>query len=253
MMSESDRKQAYYVGSILLNTVKWIVLIFSVIYIGLSVGLIVATIVYGADIEVSTLVKFTSVLLPYKELDVTLFVTNYGMSKVLTASLGYVVGASLNNIIIYILISKIIQFYKNATIGELYNKKTYDLTGELIKYSFILTFLMPIILFIISTTTNLFIDAYMNVSFVGLAFISFACVVRIMVARGINLVRENNKYDRVIDDYKADIDELKIQSIKREAELKELKKVVEESNTTDSQPKKRKRHHSRAKKGTTTK
>ena len=60
---------------------------------------------------------------------------------------------------------------------------------------------------------------------------------------------------------------MKIQSIKREAELKELKKLVKKEEVkqieakvqedvqanTDEAPKKRKRHHSRAKKGTTTK
>jgi hypothetical protein len=84
---------------------------------------------------------------------------------------------------------------------------------------------------------------------------------RIVIERGIQVQRQNNKYDRSIDDYKADIDELKIQSIKREAELKELKKLVKTQSTETATPKaeetatkKRTHHHSRAKKtGTTTK
>jgi hypothetical protein len=92
---------------------------------------------------------------------------------------------------------------------------------------------------------------------------------RIVIERGIVIQKQNNKYDRSIDDYKADIDELKIQSIKREAELKKLKVLVEEANNKPakkpvvkkeviteevSAPKKRRHNHSRAKKtGTTTK
>ena len=38
------------------------------------------------------------------------------------------------------------------------------------------------------------------------------------------LNKQNNKIDSIVDDYKADIDELKIMNIKQEAEIKELKK-----------------------------
>ena len=111
----------------------------------------------------------------------------------------------------------------------------------------------------------MFLDIYVTTSFAGLFFIAFAGVVRIIIGRGLSIVRENTKFDRTIDDYKADIYELKIQSIKREAELKELKKLV--AADTKKQPtkkvvkkevkaddNKKKGHHSRAKKtGTTTK
>ncbi len=265
-MSEETRKKAYVAGNVLLNIIKWIVLIFSVLYVGLTIGLIVAAIIYGDSLATDTLVKFTTVLLPYNKVDVDLFVTNYGMGKVLVASCGYAVANSINNIIIYALVSRSIKLYKEITIGDVFSRKSYDLAGELLSISFMMTFLMPIMLFILSTTTNMFLDVYVTTSFAGLFFIAFAGVVRIIVGRGLSIVRENSKFDRTIDDYKADIDELKIQSIKREAELKELKKLV--AADTKKQPtkkvvkkevkadddKKKKSHHSRTKKtGTTTK
>ena len=189
------------------------------------------------------------------------------MEKVLIASLGYSVASVISKILLYALMVKSIKLFEAITIGDVFSKKTVSLSGEIISISFMATFLMPIILFIISTTTSLFNDLFLSVDFSGLFFLVGALVVNIILTRGESVVRVNNKYDRTIDDYKADIDELKIQSIKREAELKELKKLVKKEEVkqieakvqedvqanTDEAPKKRKRHHSRAKKGTTTK
>ena len=90
------------------------------------------------------------------------------------------------------------------------------------------TFAMPIMLFIISTTTNIFTDAYIKTGFGGLFILIFAFILKIVIERSSTMIKNTKRYDQLIDDYKADIDDLKIQSIKREAELKELKKVVNE-------------------------
>ena len=266
-MNESERKKIFVTGNILLQIVKWIVLIFAVLTAGLTIGLIVTTVLYGNNITVDNIKLFTSFLLPYSDVEVKTFVTLYGMEKVLIASLGYSVASVISKILLYALMVKSIKLFEAITIGDVFSKKTVSLSGEIISISFMATFLMPIILFIISTTTSLFNDLFLSVDFSGLFFLVGALVVNIILTRGESVVRVNNKYDRTIDDYKADIDELKIQSIKREAELKELKKLVKKEEVkqieakvqedvqanTDEAPKKRKRHHSRAKKGTTTK
>jgi len=266
-VNESERKKIFITGNILLQIVKWIVLIFAVLTAGLTIGLIVTTILYGNNITIDNIKLFTSFLLPYSDTEVKTFVTLYGMEKVLIASLGYSVASVISKILLYALMVKSIKLFEAITIGDVFSKKTVSLSGEIISISFMATFLMPIILFIISTTTSLFNDLFLSVDFSGLFFLVGALVVNIILTRGESVVRVNNKYDRTIDDYKADIDELKIQSIKREAELKELKKLVKKEEVkqieakvqedvqanTDEAPKKRKRHHSRAKKGTTTK
>ncbi|MCR5224386.1 MAG: hypothetical protein K6C11_04490 [Bacilli bacterium] len=266
-MNESERKKIFVTGNILLQIVKWIVLIFAVLTAGLTIGLIVTTVLYGNNITIDNIKLFTSFLLPYSDVEVKTFVTLYGMEKVLIASLGYSVASVISKILLYALMVKSIKLFEAITIGDVFSKKTVSLSGEIISISFMATFLMPIILFIISTTTSLFNDLFLSVDFSGLFFLVGALVVNIILTRGESVVRVNNKYDRTIDDYKADIDELKIQSIKREAELKELKKLVKKEEVkqieakvqedvqanTDEAPKKRKRHHSRAKKGTTTK
>ena len=268
-MSEAERKKIYLCGNVLLNIIKWIFLIFAVLMIGFTIGLIIATIIYGTSLPVDLLTRFTYILLPYNEMDIRIFVNNYGMEKVLIASIGYGVAYSLYRLIFYIIMVKSIKMFKNITIGEVFNRGSLELSTELMSLSFMASFIMPIMLEIITLTTNLFEEAYFNVPFTALVFLIFSLVLRIVIDRGVQLQKENNKYDRSIDDYKADIDELKIQSIKREAELKELKKIVEETKEKATKtvkkvapkkvqeteaPKKRRHNHSRAKKtGTTTK
>jgi hypothetical protein len=266
-MNEAERKKIFLTGNVLLHIIKWIVLIFAVLSAGLTIGLIVTTVIYGNSITVDNIILFTSFLLPYNNTEVNTFVTLYGMQKVLIASLGFSIASVINKILLYALIVKSIQLFEAITIGDVFDKKTINLSSDIISISFMATFLMPIILFIISTTTSLFNDLFLSVDFSGLFFLVGALIINIILTRGESLVRANNKYDRTIDDYKANIDELKIQSIKREAELKELKQLVNKEDVkeiehkvqetvqakTDEAPKRRKRHHSRAKKGTTTK
>jgi hypothetical protein len=261
-MSEVERKKIYLCGNVLLNIVKWIFLIITVLMFGFTIGLIVSTVIYGTNLPLELLTKFTYVLLPYNNIDVQIFVNNYGMEKVLIASIGYGVAYSLYRLLFYILIVKSMKLFKNVTIGEIFNKGSLDLITEMVSLSFMVSFIMPVMLEIITLSTHLFEDAFFNVGFAGLFFLVFTVVMRIVIERGIQVQRQNNKYDRSIDDYKADIDELKIQSIKREAELKKLKAMVEEANAkpvkkatttkTEEAPKKRKHNHSRAKKSGTT-
>ena len=269
-MSEGERKKIYLCGNVLLNIVKWIFLIITVLMFGFTIGLIVSTVIYGTNIPLELLTKFTYVLLPYNNIDIQIFVNNYGMEKVLIASIGYGVAYSLYRLLFYILIVKSMKLFKNITIGEIFNKSSLDLITEMVSLSFMVSFIMPVMLEIITLSTHLFEDAFFNVGFAGLFFLVFAIIMKLVIERGIQVQRQNNKYDRSIDDYKADIDELKIQSIKREAELKKLKAMVVEANTKpvkkapakkpvvkkeevkEEAPKKRRHNHSRAKKSGTT-
>lgn len=253
-MGEAERKKVYVYGNVLLNVVKWIFLLFTVVITGFTVGLIVSTIIYGNKMPMELLTKFTYVLIPYSNQDVAIFVNNYGIQQVLIATIGYGVAYSLNYLLFYILFNRSIKLFKSITIGDVFTKTASDLTSEMISISFMATFITPIMLHIITNTTSLFEDLYLKVSYGGLFFLVFSIIIKIMIDRGIVIAKQNTKYDRTIDDYKADIDDLKIQSIKREAELKNLKKLIKENEEAKKEeaPKKRKHHHSRAKnKGTT--
>lgn len=255
-MSEGERKKVYIYGNVLLNIIKWLFLLSTVVIMGFTIGLIIFTIIYGNEIPVEMLTKFTYMLIPYSNQDVLIFINNYGMQKVLIATIGFGVASTLKHALYYILISKGMTLFKSVTIGDIFTKTASDIASEMISISFMATFLMPIMLYIISETTNLFGDLYNRVGYGGLFILLFSIVMKIIIDRGTALAKQNTKYDRTIDDYKADIDELKIQSIKREAELKKIKQMVKEENEAKKEEaaKKRKHHHSRAKtKGTTTK
>ena len=84
-MSEAERKKIYLCGNVLLNIIKWIFLIFAVLMFGFTIGLIIATVIYGTGVPLELLTKFTSILLPYNDVDIRIFVNKYGMEKVLIA------------------------------------------------------------------------------------------------------------------------------------------------------------------------
>ena len=255
-MSEGERKKVYTYGNAILNILKWLFLIFSVVMMGFTIGLIVATIIYGNKIPMELLTKFTYMLVPYSNQDILIFVNNYGIQKVLIATIGFGVATTLKSVLYYVLICKGKELFKSVTIGDIFTKTASNISSEMISISFMATFLMPIMLYIIYETTSLFEDLYLKVSYGGLFLLFFSLIMKIVIDRGIAVVKQNTKYDRTIDDYKADIDELKIQSIKREAELKNLKKMIKEEEEVKKEEatKKRKHHHSRAKsKGTTAK
>ena len=256
-MTEKERKAIYIGGNVLLSIIKWILLIVTVLTAGFTIGLIVMVVINGKELAPDVIVNFTNILLPYKDTQVKLMVDNYGMQKVLIATIGYGISYAISSLLYYILIIKSKKLFKSITLGDLFTKNTIDEVDEMISISFMATFLMPIMLFIISTTTNLLTDAYISVGYGGVFFLVFTFIIKIILERGMTLAKQSNKYDRAIDDYKADIDELKLQSIKREAELKELKKLVKQEEKVEEvkeeTTKKRKHHHSRAKKGTTAK
>lgn len=227
-MTENERKAIYIGGSVLLNIMKWLLFIYTIITLGFTLGLLVVAVINGNNLSPDLVVKFTDVMVPYKGDEIKLFIDNYGMNKVLIASIGYGVAHSLTTMLYYILMIKIVPFFKRITLGELYNKSAKTDLDEIISISFMATFAMPIMLFIISTTTNIFTDAYIKTGFGGLFILIFAFILKIVIERSSTMIKNTKRYDQLIDDYKADIDDLKIQSIKREAELKELKKVVNE-------------------------
>ena len=149
-MSEVERKKIYLCGNVLLNIVKWIFLIITVLMFGFTIGLIVSTVIYGTNLPLELLTKFTYVLLPYNNIDVQIFVNNYGMEKVLIASIGYGVAYSLYRLLFYILIVKSMKLFKNITIGEIFNKSSLDLITEMVSLSFMVSFIMPVMLEIIT-------------------------------------------------------------------------------------------------------
>ena len=102
--------------------------------------------------------------------------------------------------------------------------------------SFLATFTTPIIVFIMSLSFKIDINDYINIGYGCFIIFLSLFVLRIILNRGLDVERELNKYDRNLNDYKADIDELKIQSIKRDAELKKLKAIVKEQE--EKKPKK---------------
>ena len=60
----------------------------------------------GKELAPDVIVNFTNILLPYKDTQVKLMVDNYGMQKVLIATIGYGISYAISSLLYYILIIK---------------------------------------------------------------------------------------------------------------------------------------------------
>ena len=233
-MNDNDIKKAYIFGNILLGITKWLFLLLMVISIGITLGLIVFEIIYGNKMSFDLLNIISKLFIFTTSDELTELLSTYGKTKVLIALTSYGVALSLTRLMYYLLITRFITLYRNITIGDLFTRKSNKLVDEMMGISFLATFTTPIIVFIINLTTGIDIEKFIHIGYMCLFIFIGLFILRIILNRGIDITRENNKYDRIINDYKADIDELKIQSIKRDSELKKLKNIVKEQEAKNN-------------------
>ena len=240
-MNDRDIKKAYIFGNILLNVIKWITLILMVITTGFTLALIVFAIIHGVNVPIDFINNISRLFLFISSDKVNEIIVSNGMGNLIVTLVGYGIAKSLTRLMYFILLDKGIVLYKNITLGDLFTRKSNKIVDEMMGVSFLATFTTPIIVNILNIITHIDLEHYVRVGFGCFIVFLALFVLRIILNRGIDAERELNRYDRTINDYKANIDELKIQSIKRDAELKKLKTMVkeqEEKKTVKSKKKK---------------
>lgn len=242
-MNDKDIKTAYVLGNVLLYIFKWIMLFMMVITIGLTLSMIVFAVIYGVNIPNEFLQVMSKLFINLSTENMNEVISQNGIGNLIVSIIGYGMAKSLKRLMIYILVDKGIVLYKSITLGDLFTKKSNKIVDEMMGVSLLATFTVPVIVFIIYLTTHIDINNYINIGYGCFIIFLSLFVLRIILNRGIDVERELNKYDRNLNNYKADIDELKIQSIKRDAELKKLKAIIkeqEEKKTVKKEIKKKK-------------
>lgn len=271
-MSDEGKKTFYLLGNIIIQVFRWVCFITFIIYLGFTLGTIITSIV-SLSIENKTVVdnvmiKLLELFTPYDKIAINTLILNYGLLNVIVGSVAYGIAKSIIFFVDYKILLDYSKIFKSLTLESPFVKSNISILDEIISLSFISAFAYPAILFVASNITRTFKE-YTEFSYVGILFLILALILKLIIEKGIVLVKKNKKYDEQIDDYKADIDELKIASIKREAELKNIQKSLdanlqekaeetEEANkikedietniTPNDETKKKKHHHSRAKK-----
>ena len=227
-MNDQDIKKAYVIGNVILKVFKWIFLIMMVISIGFTLGLTVFTVIYGNKVPIDLINKISYLFLSLSSEEVSDIITNYGMDRYLVALIGVGVARSLTRLMYYILVDRFITLYKSITVGDLFTRTSNKLVDEMMGVSILATFTLPLFVLVVKFVTSIDVEEYMNIGYGCLLLFALLFVLKIILNRGLDVTRESNKYNRMINDYRADIDELKIQSIRRDSELKKLKSMVKE-------------------------
>lgn len=222
MKKEIDAYEKNLIGNfikILIYTLRWLCLALGVINAGLLIGLAVILLVYGSDVSNEIVAKMME-LLTYKTAEDALeLIAVQGMVKTIVASFAYGLALTLNYAIEYLLLNNFTKLLKSIIDGNMFTKENIKMIYDSLPLSVILAFAQPVIIFVTIYSTNIFDYADINVS--GIVFICVIYILKLIFEKGYELSIMNEKYNRQLSDMKVRESELKIEAIKKEAEIKE--------------------------------
>ena len=205
----------------LLYIFKWLCLCFCVVNVALTIGLIVlALFSHGdlANVVLGRMLNYIAGLEPDAVMDL---VQSVGKVKVMVAGAGYGFASSLTFGITYVLVTKFKVLLDSIFKGEMYTKSNVELINGALPYTLILAFGPAVVMYVIVEMTNVFDLSKINVS--GIIYVCICYVLKLLFEKGYSIERANDRHEKQINDIKAREEELKLETLKTEAELKELK------------------------------
>lgn len=206
---------------ILVYTLRWLSLALCVINVGLIIGLLVMLLIKGTNMSNEILSKMVNLITYMSEEEALTLISTQGMVKTIVATLAYGLSLSINYGVQYVLLNNFIKLLKTIIDGDMYTRENVKMINDSIPLSIILAFAQPVIIFVTIYSTGIFNYDDINVS--GVAYICVAYLLKLIFEKGHELNRKNDRYNKEISDIKAREAELKIETIKKEAEIKELK------------------------------
>ncbi len=210
---------------VVISAFKWLCLIFFVLNIGLTIGLLVMALMKGANMSNDLIVTMIGYLTYLKEAQILGFISRIGKVRVIVAGLGYGLAASITYGLSYTIVGKFQKIFKSIMTGDMYTKENVKILNDALPLTCILAFAQPVLIYIIVETTHMFQLADINVS--GISFIMATYILKLTFEKGYELAEKNVKYDKELSDIKAKESEKKITELKKElAEKKTTKKAT---------------------------
>ncbi len=262
-MSKEERNVLYKCLNALLIIFKYVLLIVFIVFLGFTLALIVGVIINvlrGTSTNKDVIISLISIISPYTKIELNNLAASYGLSNVIVGSIAFAIAKTITYFSLYKIMDYTITIVKNILVGEIFNRESLEVLDNIIPYSFISGFAYPAILFVTISITHTYSE-YADFSYVGVLFLVGALLLKVIINNGLKANKSSASYDEIIDDYKADIDNLKIANVRKDAEIAKLKKQLEsvsiETTEKDDKIEKkeetgekttRKHHHSRAKK-----
>lgn len=209
----------------LLYVFKWLCLGMCVVNAALTIGLIVMSLFSGGELANVVLAKMMGYISGLDGDSVLNLIQEVGKVRVIVAGAGFGFITTLVYGIAYNLVSRFKILLDSIFNGEMYTKANVDLINGAIPYTLIIAFAPAVILYVIIETTGVFTMADINVS--GILYICVAYVLKLVFEKGYQIEKANDRHEKQLNDIKAREEELKMETLKNEAELKELKAEAE--------------------------
>lgn len=206
---------------ILLFLAKWVSLIFGVIFVAITIALAVMSIIKGADLPSAFLAQMTAFVGGFELEYATGLIKDLGVIEVEVAVIGYAFAESLLYCLTYVLISKFIQLYNSIYSGDMFTKENVQLINGTIPLSLIAAFAPAVIIYCIVEIIGVF--DYSDIMVNGIAFVCVSFILKLIFEKGYETEKKSLRYDKQIADLKAQEDQLRMETIKMEAALKEMK------------------------------
>lgn len=207
-------------------TLKWLFLIWAIIFVGLTVSLLMVWIISYSNLNIDVVEKFIPFLTKYNLMEVTALIRDNGIRRVLIGTLANGVSSSVTYIMLYVVTSDFIKLFANITTDKIFSKESVDLVNEMLPLSVLLTFAQPVITFVASFATGVNHDANMS----GITVLIGVYVLSLIFKKGYSIQSEAITYSNQLSSLKAhETDELMAKISKKQKESAKKKTTTKKT------------------------
>ena len=200
---------------------KWVCLINCVLCAGFSIGLLVMYMVKGNDLPITMLSAMVSSITKFGVQEVSGLVDNFGIAKLLVATLGYGFAVCVYYGCLHSLITKFLKIFESIIDGDMFNKENVAIINSTVLQSIIIAFVIPLTICCVSSSTGILSLSDINIS--GILYIFAVYIAKLVFTSGYELKLANNKKSREITEIKAEYTEEKIKMIKETTKKSSMK------------------------------
>ena len=226
-MKKSDNIEKQYICTtvyLIIAILKWAYFMLAIITAGFTVGLLVMSLFYGSSLSNDIVSQMFSYITFTSSRDALEIIKLHGLATTVVAATGYGIALTITYGLTYNVFNKFTNILISIITGNMYTKENAETLNKLFPLTFILAFTQPVFIFIISSIMGIFGPNYINVS--GLIYVFVVFILKLIFEKGYELERKNEKSSTELSDFKAREAELKMEALKQEAEIKELKKQL---------------------------
>lgn len=227
MNKKTDNIEKSYLCTIIyciFAILKWSFFALGIISAAFTLGLIVMSI-FRFDLITNTMIAkmFGWITFSSEEAALGLVNTN-GLLNVQITAIVLGLASTITYGVLYKVFKNFIEILITIITGDMYTKDNVTKLQKLFPYTFVLAFLKPIIITILSDTVGVVSTSDINLS--GLVYIFIVYLLKVVFEKGYELEKKTIKISNDLSDYKAREAEFQMEELVKEETIKQLKKTI---------------------------